>query len=91
MTSSVEIEKPILSVEHLSLWYGNAQALQDITLEIPERKITAFIGPSGCGKSTLLRCFNRLNDLLDDVRVEGDIRFAGGSVYDPELDVNALR
>ncbi len=89
--AGIEIEKPILRVEHLSLWYGKAQALKDISLEIPERKITAFIGPSGCGKSTLLRCFNRLNDLLDEVRVEGDIRFAGSSVYDPERDVNALR
>jgi len=91
VTSRVEIEKPILSVEHLSLWYGDAQALKDVSLEIPERRITAFIGPSGCGKSTLLRCFNRLNDLLDEVRVEGDIRFAGSSIYDPERDVNALR
>jgi phosphate transport system ATP-binding protein len=87
----VEIEKPILSVEHLSLWYGDDQALRDISLEIPERQITAFIGPSGCGKSTLLRCFNRLNDLLDGVRIEGDVRFAGGSIYQPEVDVNALR
>ena len=80
MTSSVEIEKPILSVEHLSLWYGDDQALKDISLEIPERKITAFIGPSGCGKSTLLRCFNRLNDLIDEVRIEGDIQFEGQSI-----------
>ena len=80
MTSSqagTEIEKPILMVEHLSLWYGEAQALYDICLKIPERQVTAFIGPSGCGKSTLLRCFNRMNDLIDGVRVEGDIRFDG--------------
>ncbi len=68
------IENPILSVEGLSLWYGEKQALNDISLEIPARQITAFIGPSGCGKSTLLRCINRMNDLIDGVRIEGDIR-----------------
>ncbi len=86
-----EIEKPVLSVENLNLWYGSKQALVKVGMEIPERQITAFIGPSGCGKSTLLRCFNRLNDMLDEVRIEGDIHFAGTSIYDPERDVNALR
>ncbi|HEX9940660.1 MAG TPA: phosphate ABC transporter ATP-binding protein PstB [Thermoanaerobaculia bacterium] len=85
------IESPILSIENLSLWYGEKQALKDISLRIPEKQITAFIGPSGCGKSTLLRCINRLNDLIDGVRTEGDIVFEGGSVYDPKLDINALR
>ncbi|MGD8375656.1 MAG: ATP-binding cassette domain-containing protein, partial [Acidobacteriota bacterium] len=66
-----EIQDPILTVDDLSLWYGTAQALERISLEIPEKKITAFIGPSGCGKSTLLRCINRLNDLIDSVRTEG--------------------
>ena len=85
------IENPILSVENLSLWYGEKRALRDISLEIPARQITAFIGPSGCGKSTLLRCINRLNDLIDGVRIEGDIRFEDGSIYDPGLDINLLR
>ena len=85
------IENPILTVENLSLWYGKARALQGITMQIPEKKITAFIGPSGCGKSTLLRCFNRMNDLVDDVRTEGTILFEGASIHDPHLDVNALR
>jgi len=85
------IENPVLTVEDLSLWYGSARALQGITLQIPEKKITAFIGPSGCGKSTLLRCFNRMNDLVDDVRTEGTILFEGASIHDPNLDVNALR
>ena len=85
------IENPILSIEDLSLWYGEKQALHDITLKIPEKRITAFIGPSGCGKSTLLRCINRLNDLIDAVRIDGDILFEGGSIYDPKLDINALR
>jgi len=86
-----QIENPILRIEDLSLWYGEKKALKNISLDIPEKQITAFIGPSGCGKSTLLRCINRLNDLIDGVRVEGDIRFEDGSIFDPRLDINALR
>ena len=85
------IENPILTVDDLSLWYGKSRALHGISMQIPEKKITAFIGPSGCGKSTLLRCFNRMNDLVDDVRTEGTILFEGASIHDPNLDVNALR
>jgi phosphate transport system ATP-binding protein len=85
------IENPILTVDNLSLWYGKSRALHEISMQIPEKKITAFIGPSGCGKSTLLRCFNRMNDLVDDVRTEGTILFEGASIHDPNLDVNALR
>jgi phosphate transport system ATP-binding protein len=85
------IDNPILEIESLSLWYGEKRALKDISLKIPEKQITAFIGPSGCGKSTLLRCINRLNDLIDSVRIEGDIRFQGDSIYDPREDINALR
>ena len=85
------IENPILTVDKLSLWYGKSRALHEISMQIPEKKITAFIGPSGCGKSTLLRCFNRMNDLVDDVRTEGTILFEGASIHDPNLDVNALR
>jgi phosphate transport system ATP-binding protein len=84
-------ERVVLNVESLSFWYGASRALRDISLAIPNKRVTAFIGPSGCGKSTLLRCFNRLNDLIDEVRVEGDIRFEGESIYDPALDVNVLR
>jgi phosphate transport system ATP-binding protein len=86
-----KIENPILNIEDLSLWYGEKKALKNISMKIPEKQITAFIGPSGCGKSTLLRCINRLNDLIDGVRTEGDIRFEDGSIYDPRLDINALR
>ena len=86
-----KIDNPILRIENLSLWYGAKKALNDISLKIPEKQITAFIGPSGCGKSTLLRCINRLNDLIDGVRTEGDIRFGDGSVYDPKIDINSLR
>ena len=85
------LEKPLIKVENLALWYGSSPALKGINLDIPERKITALIGPSGCGKSTLLRCFNRMNDLIDNVRIEGDIRYRDGSIFDPELDVNGLR
>jgi phosphate transport system ATP-binding protein len=86
-----KIDNPLLRIENLSLWYGAKKALNDISLKIPEKQITAFIGPSGCGKSTLLRCINRLNDLIDDVKIEGDIRFGDGSVYDPKIDINSLR
>jgi phosphate transport system ATP-binding protein len=85
------IADPILAIDRLSLWYGDKQALKEISLDIPEKQITAFIGPSGCGKSTLLRCINRLNDLIEGVRVEGDIHFEGGSIYDPRVDINLLR
>jgi phosphate transport system ATP-binding protein len=88
---SPRIDKPVLTAERLSLFYGASQALTDISLEIPERRITAFIGPSGCGKSTLLRCFNRLNDLIDEVRIEGRIQFHGIEIRSPSVDVNTLR
>jgi phosphate transport system ATP-binding protein len=86
-----EIPDPILHVDALSLWYGSSRALDKISLAMSEKRITAFIGPSGCGKSTLLRCINRLNDLVDTVRIEGDILLEGRSIYDPARDVNALR
>jgi len=85
------IEKSVLDVEDLDLYYGPTQALKQITLRIQERSVTAFIGPSGCGKSTLLRCFNRLNELVDGVRIAGRIDFHGQSIFAPEVDVNALR
>jgi phosphate transport system ATP-binding protein len=78
-------------VRELSLWYGDAQALHSITLDVPAHRITAFIGPSGCGKSTLLRCLNRMNDLFEGVRIEGDVRFDGASIYAPGVDVHQLR
>jgi len=85
------IEAPILEIDRINLWYGQKQALKDNSLRIGKNKITAFIGPSGCGKSTLLRCINRLNDLIDIVRIEGEIRFEGRNIYDPEVEINALR
>lgn len=86
-----EIPDPILKIERLSLWYNSSQALKDITIAIPARKITAFIGPSGCGKSTLLRCINRLNDLVDGVRITGRVLFEGQDIYAPTTEVNLLR
>ena len=86
-----EIGPAILEIEDLRLWYGAAPALHGISLAIPAKRITAFIGPSGCGKSTLLRCLNRLNDLIDGVKIQGDVRFEGESIYAPTVDINALR
>ncbi|GLI46466.1 MAG: phosphate ABC transporter ATP-binding protein [Methanoculleus bourgensis] len=81
----------ILTAEHLNLYYGENQALRDISVSIPRNRVTALIGPSGCGKSTLLRCFNRLNDLVEGVRIEGRILFEGRDIHDPDCDVVELR
>ena len=85
------IESAVLRVKDLSLWYGASRALHAVSLDVAPRKITAFIGPSGCGKSTLLRCFNRLNDLIGDVRVEGSIFLEGLDIHATDVDVNMLR
>ena len=82
---------PIISVKDMCLWYGEHQALKDINIEIPEKSITAFIGPSGCGKSTFLKTLNRMNDLVPDVKITGDIRYEGTDIYSAETDVNHLR
>jgi phosphate transport system ATP-binding protein len=84
-------EAPMVEIDRLSLWYGQKQALQDVTMAMPKHRITAYIGPSGCGKSTLLRCLNRMNDLVDGVRIEGTIRVGGVDVNDPALNVTDLR
>ncbi len=83
--------RPIISVRGFDFFYGKKQALTNINLDIPEKKVTAFIGPSGCGKTTLLRNFNRMNELIDGVRHTGDITLAGRSIFDPALEVIALR
>lgn len=80
-----------LEVNNLSLFYGESKALNDITFKMKSNRVTAFIGPSGCGKSTLLRCFNRMNDLIDSVRVEGEIVLDGKNINDKNIDVAALR
>jgi phosphate transport system ATP-binding protein len=82
---------PLIEVRDLSLSYGANKALKNISLTIGEKIVTAFIGPSGCGKSTLLRCFNRMNDLIDNVRVEGTIHIAGQDINSRDVDVIELR
>jgi phosphate transport system ATP-binding protein len=84
-------ERACFQLEKVSLHYGKDRALNDITMMIPERRVTAFIGPSGCGKSTLLRCLNRMNDLIDICRVEGRILLKGQDIYDRRVDVPELR
>jgi phosphate transport system ATP-binding protein len=80
-----------IEVDHFNFHYGPKQALFDVHMQIPENRVTAFIGPSGCGKSTLLRNLNRMNDLIDGVHHEGDIRIGGRSLYDPTVEVISLR
>ncbi len=80
-----------IAVTDLNLYYGEKQALKDVSLSIPEKHVTAFIGPSGCGKTTLLRCFNRMNDLIDNVRVEGEILLHGQNICDKRINVAELR
>ena len=79
-----------VSVKNANLWYGDFQAIKNISVEIPERKVTAFIGPSGCGKSTFLKCFNRMNDLVEGCRIEGEFRIGETDIYG-KIDVNELR
>ncbi|PYO16704.1 MAG: phosphate ABC transporter ATP-binding protein, partial [Candidatus Rokuibacteriota bacterium] len=67
----------MVEIDHVSLWYGEKQALKDISMSVPKHRVTAYIGPSGCGKTTLLRCLNRMNDLVDGVRMSGQIRIGG--------------
>ncbi|WP_108830836.1 phosphate ABC transporter ATP-binding protein PstB [Aedoeadaptatus coli] len=80
-----------LLVSDVDLWYGDFQALKKINLDIKSNEITAFIGPSGCGKSTMLKCLNRMNDLVEDCRIEGHMLLDGKDIYDPGYDVNLLR
>ncbi len=77
--------------KNLSLYYGDKQALKDISLNIPDKKVTAFIGPSGCGKSTFLRVLNRMNDLIEHVKIEGEVSVDGVNIYDKNIDVVNLR
>jgi phosphate transport system ATP-binding protein len=85
------LEKVKIRAEHLNLYYGNFQALKDVTLDIRENTVTALIGPSGCGKSSFLRSLNRMNDIIEGVRIEGQVIFDGANIYSPDTDVVALR
>ena len=80
-----------IEIENVSLYYGATKALKSISAKLDEKVVTAFIGPSGCGKSTLLRCLNRMNDLIDNVRIEGAMRIGGHDIYAPDVDVIELR
>lgn len=84
-------EASFIETRNLELFYGKSRALKGITMGIRERVVTAFIGPSGCGKSTLLRCFNRMNDLIDNVRITGGCQIGGEDIYAPQVDVIELR
>jgi len=81
----------VVRAENVNVFYNDAQALNDISLEIPENRVTAMIGPSGCGKSTFLRCINRMNDLIAAARVEGNLFLRNKNVYDDDVDPVALR
>jgi len=82
---------PIMTVKDLCLWYGSHQALKNITIDIPEKSITALIGPSGCGKSTFLKTLNRMNDLVPDVKITGDVCYRDEDIFGPAQDVSELR
>jgi phosphate transport system ATP-binding protein len=91
-TPAVAAARTVIEIDAVNFNYGAARALHDISLNISERQVTAFIGPSGCGKSTLLRCLNRMNDLIDGARISaGEIRIDGVNIYDPRVDVIELR
>ncbi|MDP1664798.1 MAG: phosphate ABC transporter ATP-binding protein PstB [Methylobacter sp.] len=86
-----EPNETCIKVENLNLFYGEKQALHGVNMEMPKKKVTAYIGPSGCGKSTLLRCINRMNDLVDNVTIEGSILLDNENIYDKAVNVAALR
>jgi phosphate transport system ATP-binding protein len=87
----VEKSQSIITTKSLNLWYGEKQALADITMEVERNHVTALIGPSGCGKSTLIRVFNRMNDLIDSCRVQGSVLIDGEDIYSPSTDVVTIR
>lgn len=89
--SNLSPEQVALSINNLNLFYGDKQALQNISMDIPKGQVTAFIGPSGCGKSTLLRCINRMNDLVDICKITGEINLNGENIYGKHVDVAELR
>ena len=84
-------ENIILSTKGLDLWYGTTQALKDVSMDIPEKQVTALIGPSGCGKSTFLKTLDRMNDLVPGIKITGSIQYRGIEIYDPSVDVTWLR
>lgn len=91
MTEQMTAAAPIMTTRQLELFYGSFQALKGIDMDIMEREITAFIGPSGCGKSTFLKTLNRMNDLVDGVKITGEVKFHGQDIFAKEQDVTLLR
>jgi phosphate transport system ATP-binding protein len=92
MTEVVQnVTHPRIEVENLNLWYGEKQALKDVSMHIPKNSVTALIGPSGCGKSTFIRCLNRMNDLIKNCRIEGNVSIEGKNIYGSDVDVVDLR
>jgi len=89
--ASEQQQETCIKVENLNLFYGEKQTLHGINMEMPKKRVTAYIGPSGCGKSTLLRCINRMNDLVDSARIEGRILLDNENIYDKSVNVAALR
>lgn len=81
----------LITVQDMCLWYGQTQALKNISIRIPEKSITALIGPSGCGKSTFLKTLDRMNDLIPTVKITGEVKYRGQNIFDPSVDVNELR
>jgi phosphate transport system ATP-binding protein len=90
-TDPVAEDDSVITVKNLNLWYGDFHALYDNSITIPKNKVTALIGASGCGKSTLLRCINRMNDLVDTSRIEGELMFEGVNLYDKAVDPVEVR
>src|SRR5688572_31093719 len=88
MSSIITFKPDEIDIEarNLSVFYGDTHAVKNITLGVPDKKVVAFIGPSGCGKSTLLRCFNRMNDLIPNARIEGEALYHGKNLYAPDMD-----
>ncbi|MGL5036084.1 MAG: phosphate ABC transporter ATP-binding protein, partial [Microcystaceae cyanobacterium] len=91
VVSTDVITEAVLRAKNVNVYYGSHLAAREVTLDIPEHKVVAFIGPSGCGKSTMLRCFNRMNDLVASARIEGQITFRGRDIYDQKVDPDSLR
>ena len=86
-----ENKKNVFDVQGVSVFYGKFEALRNVSMQVPQNEVTAFIGPSGCGKSTLLRCFNRLNDLIPQAKVQGQILYEGKDLYAPKVDSVEVR
>lgn len=92
MTEGIQnVSQPQIKIESLNLWYGEKQALKNVSMQIPKNSITALIGPSGCGKSTFIRCLNRMNDLINNCRIEGKVSIEGKDIYEPDVDAVELR